>query len=451
MVRVTAGELLSGRMNDIVEPSKISTDSRTIPEGGFFLAIKGTSFDGDLFAKDALKRGARGVMVSSWRGKLPGGKAIIIKVRDTIKAFHDIAGHHRAKFAIPVIAVTGSNGKTTVKEMIAKVLSAKYDVLKNEGTKNNHIGVPQTLLRLKSRHEVCVLEMGMNHKGEIRSLGKMARPGVSVITNIGPSHLEFLGGLEDVFRAKTEVFESMTPGGKGVVNGDDRFLRALKVRGVDMIRFGLGRKNDFRAGEISSDAGFIRFVLNGKKRFALRLAGLHNVYNALAAISVGSILGVSYENMKRALYLYRPPAMRLNIRRLPGGLTVMNDAYNSNPLSMECALKVLRDSPANGRWVVCGDMLELGARAGYFHEALGRRIAELNFSGVFTFGRLSKRVAEAAMACGMTKEMCRHFKTHGELSRALRRVVGVGDAILVKGSRGMRMEEVVKGLTAQSS
>ena len=448
ILRITKGELLSGDPRTSLRPDRISTDSRSIKKGEFFIALKGANFDGSVFVEDALKAGAAGAIFCDADIRPKDSEKVLIKVVDTTDALQKIAAHHRAGFKIPVIAITGSNGKTTVKEMAAHLLSARYEVLKNEGTKNNHVGVPLTLLKMNSSHEMCVLELGMNHKGEISALGRIARPDVAVITNIGPSHLEYFNDLDEVLEAKSEIFERMKKGGLAVINGDDAYLSKIK-RKVDIVRFGLGEKNDCMAGGIEVSAGSISFKLNGRSRFRINLIGVHNVYNALAALAVARKFGLSLESIRRRLASYRPVSMRLDVKDV-GGIKVINDAYNSNPMSMKCALEALVRYPARSRWVVSGDMLELGARSEEFHRAIGREVALSGANGLFTVGKLSRLMSEEALGSGMDQAMTRHCSSHDEAAALLKKVAKKGDAILVKGSRAMRMEEVINKLIVDS-
>lgn len=446
ILKITGGELLSGDLRACVSPGRISTDSRSIKKGEFFIALKGNNFDGSGFAGDALKNGAVGAMVCGGDVRSDDPRKILIKVDDTTKALQKIAAFHRSEFGIPVIAITGSNGKTTVKEMTALVLSDKYNVLKNEGTKNNHIGVPLTLLRMNSRHEICVLELGMNHKGEIRSLCEIARPDVAVITNVGPSHMEYFNSLDEVFEAKCEIFENIGKGGTIIINGDDAYLSRIK-NGKRVVRFGIGEYNDLRASGIKTGSGKISFKLNGGTKFDLNLIGVHNVYNALAAISVGRKFGVSAGSMARSLESYRPVSMRLDIRDI-NGVKVINDAYNSNPLSMKCAIEALVRYPAESRWVIAGDMLELGERSEEFHSMIGKELAISGVHGLLTVGRMSRFMCEAAGQSGIDRTRTWHCESHDEAVLILKKVIKKGDVVLVKGSRGMHMEKVIDKLMA---
>ncbi len=443
IVEITRGRLLSGDPDIEIDPSRISTDSRSVKRAELFLALKGPNFDGSDFIEGAFKKGAIGAIVTTRPLFIKDSEKIMIVVKDTTRALEDIALYHRRNFKIPVIAVTGSNGKTTVKDMIWSLVSADYDVLKNEGTKNNHIGLPQTLLKLKRCHELCVLELGTNHRGEIRNLARVARPTVAVITNIGPSHLEFLGDLNGVYEAKKEIFEFLDrKKGLAVLNGDDEFLSKIKGKSFKIVRFGFGDSNDFRAEVVSIEKDNLKFVVNGKWEFELNLLGVHNIYNALAAIAVASKFGVSYRSMKNILSQYRPPEMRLSLATI-NGVRVINDSYNSNPMSMNSALETIKYYPAKARWVVSGDMLELGEQSVHFHRMAGRAIAESGANGLVAFGKLSRHTVSQAIASGMSENRIWHCSTHDEVATILRRITKKGDVVLLKGSRGMKMEEVL--------
>lgn len=443
IVRVTRGKLLSGSADYDVTPSRISTDSRTIRKGDFFLALSGRNFDGNRFVHEAIKKRAIGAIATRVPANIKDSRVIMITVADTTKALQDIAHCHRMRYDIPLIGVTGSNGKTTVKEMVAGILSKKYSVLKNEGTKNNHIGVPQTLLKLEKRHQICVLEFGANHKGEIRNLSRVANPTIALITNIGPSHLEFFGDLKGVFEVKREILEDLNKEGLAIINGDDEFLSKIRSRRFRVIRFGFAKANDFRARLISSDKERIRFVLNEKYEYELGLLGNHNIYNALAAIAAASQFGVSYKFMREALASYKPTYRRLD-REEVNGIDIINDSYNSNPLSMKAALEALEFYPAKAKWIVSGDMLELGDDSVRFHKMIGSSIANSGIEGLITLGSLSRHTSSQARKEGMGRLW--HCSTHDEAARILKKIAKKGDAVLLKGSRSMKMEEIIERL-----
>lgn len=448
IVKVTAGRLLSGDPGREIDLAKVSTDSRSVKKGEFFIALKGANFNGDSFTGEALCRGAIGAVTAlrfTGRDLQLKGK-VIIQVKDTTKALQDIASAHRKKFKIPVIAITGSNGKTTVKDMAAAVLSGRYNVLKTEGTKNNHIGLPQTLLKLNKTHGACVVELGTNHKGEIRQLCRIASPDIAVITNVGPSHLQFLQDLEGVYKAKIEILDSFkNKRGILVLNGDDKYLARIKEKNFRIVRFGFDGGDDYAAEILGTGKDKISFSVNSKEIFAINSLGIHNVYNALAAIAIARLMKVPYASIERSLAKFRPVGMRMasdNVR----GIDIINDSYNSNPLSMSAALEVLETYPAFSRWVVFGDMLELGRESEYFHRMAGVLVAKSGADGLLTFGKDSKYALAEAGASGMHKDNLWHCRDHAQAARILKKIAAKGDVILVKGSRGMKMEKVIEEL-----
>lgn len=447
ILKATGGKLLSGDRDAEIDPAKISTDSRSIRRGELFIALSGPNFKGSDFVRQSLDKGAVGVIADRIDPKICGSGRLLIQVKNGTEALGDIACCHRNKFKIPMICVTGSNGKTTVKDMIAEVLSTRFNVLKNEGTKNNNIGVPQTLLKLTHEHDICVLELGTNHRGEIRSLAKLARPTIAVITNVGPSHLEFLNNLKGVYDEKRDILKYLDKKrGVAIVNGDDEFLSKIKGGPFRLVRYGIKRPCPFRAEIISTDKDRIAFLLNGKEGIDLNLLGVHNVYNALAAIAVASKFKIGYDLVRKALGRFRPTGMRLNLVNA-GGIDIINDAYNSNPLSMKTAIDAMKQRPARARWVVCGDMLELGPKSVDFHRMVGELIASAGIEGLLTFGDFSRHTLSAALTAGMDEENLWHCATHDEIVGILKQVAQGGDIVLVKGSRSMRMEKVVEKLT----
>lgn len=445
ILKATGGKLLSGDPQSDIDLASISTDSRTIKEAEFFLPLKGGNFNGEKFIESAFKKGASGAFVTVHGPQSTVHGKIIIRVKDTIDSLQKLAHYNRMRLNVPVVGVTGSNGKTTVKDMIAKVLSCKFNVLKSEGTRNNHIGVPLTLLKLNNSHDMCVVEMGANRHGEIRLLAGIASPTVAVITNIGPSHLEFLRDLKGVFSAKREILDALKKGSLAVINGDDGYLSKIKSKAFKIMRFGFNSDNDLYASGVSAEGACIKFILNDKLPFKLNLIGAHNVSNALAAIAVAYNFDISYQDTKKALSEYSPAGMRLNARQI-GEITVIDDVYNSNPLSMRSAMDALMEYPAKGRWIVSADMLELGHREEEFHKAVGEAIAGSGFNGLITFGPLSRHTSLRALECGMDKNKIWHCSNRAKIADILKKTMDKGDVVLIKGSRAMKMEEVVKEL-----
>jgi len=443
ILKATGGRLLSG--NRRCRIPGISIDSRTIKKGELFLAIKGRRFDGHYFIRDVFKKGACGAVVgNNLQEPSLVKEGRIIKVKDSLKALGDIAAYHRKRFDIPVIGITGSNGKTTVKEMVWHILSAKENVLKNRGTRNNLVGLSLTLLGLRKDHSAAVLEMGANHLGEIERLTEILKPTIGLINNIGPSHLEFLKDESGVLKVKSEMVHGLRKKDLLFLNGDDPMLERVEPR-CKKIRFGLKKHNDFRATDIKSN-GRISFKVNSISPLAINLPGMHNLYNALAAVAVTSYIGIDIFAVRDRLLDFRLPDMRMELKKVKG-IEFINDAYNSNPLSLKCAIQTLSDFKRDGKKIlVSGDMLELGPKGRFFHSLIGRAVAESSVDTLITVGRLSRYTAEAAGSAGMKKENLWPCSDAEEATTILRRIAKPGDTVLIKGSRAMAMEEIINHL-----
>jgi len=431
-------------------PGSVSIDTRTIKKGDIFFAIKGKKFDGHDFVKEAFLKGASKAVVQ----KLPKGSSSyrkhLIKVKDTITALGIIARTHRLKFNIPVVAITGTNGKTTAKDITAHVLSAKYNVLKNESSKNNLIGLPLTLLKLTKKHDIAVVEMGMNRLGEIGMLSRIVIPKIGVITNIGPSHLEFLGTLKNVFAAKSELLKHLPRDGTAILNKDDYYLSGIQKKPYTKICFGIENPCDFQATNLSRFKNIWSFRINGGSDvFQSSLLGKHNIYNALIAISVARKFDIDYETIKKQSCSYKQKCpMRLEHKKLRG-LEVLDDSYNSNPLSMECAINTLINYTSDGKKIiVSGDMLELGKNAEKMHEEIGRSIASNPIDTLITVGKLSKFVSKGAKRAGMNRMY--HAHSHRDAAEFLCKITKPGDVVLVKGSRGAEMEKIIQYLSEET-
>ncbi|MGE5280625.1 MAG: UDP-N-acetylmuramoyl-tripeptide--D-alanyl-D-alanine ligase [Deltaproteobacteria bacterium] len=426
----------------------VSTDTRTLQRGDIFVALKGPRFDGHDFIGRAVEAGARAVVYDGEAKAAPRHRGVAyVRVRDTLAALGDLARFHRRRFGIPVIAVTGSNGKTTTKEMIAHLLAAKYRVLKNEGTQNNLIGVPLTLLKTHSKHDVCVVEMGTNRAGEIGRLADIARPNVGVITNIGPAHLEFLGDLQGVYREKIELIRKLAPPGIALLNRGDMLLGKLaRIRTRPVFFYGVNREAEFSASEVTFGAKGITFLYNRAKIFEIRHAALHNVSNALAAVGCAVLLGIDSGTIGTRLAGFDSPDMRLKEIRLEGR-TVFDDSYNSNPQSLKQAIDVLcRHEGARRRILVMGDMMELGRQTEEFHAYFGRYVAQSCIDVLVTVGAHTRLTAKSAVQSGMKATAVHSFAACAPAVKFFERFLCEGDVLLVKGSRSMRMEEIVRYL-----
>ena len=433
IVRATGGKILGA---DHGEFTGLSIDSRTIRDGELFVALKGENFDGHNFLRDALKK-ASGAMVHAAPEEVPAGKTIVL-VRDTLAALQDIARALRLSREVPVIAVTGTNGKTTTKELVAAVLGAKGKVLKTQGNFNNHIGLPLCLCRMERDESAMVLEMGSNAEGDIALLCGIARPDFAVVTNVGPAHLEGFGSIETVRKTDLEVLDYVKT---VAVNADDLFL----LEGIGefkgkVITYGIDNRADVQAVDIDlRDRGSrfsIRFPDGGMLSIDLRLSGRFNIYNALAAASVGDALGVGREEIKRGLESFGGVPMRLEVREISGAL-IINDVYNANPASMDEALKELIRLKRRRAIAVLGDMLELGRHSESAHRSLVEGLSRSGIDMLIAVGEEMKK------ASSVFTGKCYRADGPAAAGEILSGLLAEGDTVLIKGSRGMRMEKVL--------
>ncbi len=417
----------------------VSTDSRKTGRGEIFFAIAGKKFDGHDFARDAFARSGAPVVLSR---PVRGVPAVLVK--DTLEALGDLAREYRRKLGKRTVAVTGTNGKTTTKEMSASVLSARFRVHKNRGNMNNLIGLPLSVLEMKIDDDLGVFEMGMSERGEIARMCRISEPSVGAITNIGPCHLEMLGSVEQVAHAKGELLEYLSPEDQAVLNFDDPLLKDLagKTR-ARVTGYGIRERAPIRAQNIVEKDWGVSFGLEGGASFSLSVPGIFNVYNALAAVGVGMAFGVSPEEASQALAGFDPEKRRMTRIELDG-VILIDDSYNANPVSVAAALEVLQRTPARRRIVVLGDMLELGACSELLHRQVGERIAELKVDVFFAYGEEMRHALLPARDAGLGLAM--HFSDKSSLIEALEEIIRDGDVVLVKGSRAVGMEEVVKAL-----
>ena len=448
VLRATKGQLLKGDSSSSV--SGISTDSRTLAAGEFFVALVGERFDGHDFIAQAVNQGAAGVLVSRDMGETP--VETVIKVDDTLQALGDIARLYRSGFDVSVVGITGSNGKTTTKDMTASVLARKYSVLKNEGNLNNAIGVPLTLFRLSRDHEVAVIEMGTGAPGEMARLVEIAQPDVAVVTNVASTHQEFFGSVDAVASEKEILPRAAS---SAVLNADDPRVERMR-NGVDgtVILFGTANADcAIFADEIGQDSGggseFNLVADSEKIRVRLPSLGKHNVYNALAAASVGWLFYVNLREIKEALESYQGAPMRMQ-KVVANGVTIIDDTYNSNPASLRAAVDLLSEIECSGKRVaVVGDMLELGERSDELHRAVGCFIAGRSVQILVTIGEEAAKIAGSALAAGFAEEQVVVRETNPQAITYLRGTLRTGDVVLIKGSRGMEMEEIVKALARE--
>jgi UDP-N-acetylmuramoyl-tripeptide--D-alanyl-D-alanine ligase len=460
-VKVLAGQnSLSGKRRI----RQIGTDSRSIRRGDLFVALRGDRFDGHEFVPAVLAKGAAGAIVHDEYRLPQNGAAVrriegpagpfLFGVRDPLFAYQQLATHHRSRFHIPVVAVTGSNGKTTTKDMVAAVMAQRWTVLKTEGNFNNRIGVPSTLFRLTTRHRAAVIEMGVDQQGQTTRLCEIVRPTMGVITNIGPDHLEFFGSMEGSAQAKAELLDHLPSDGTAVLNADDPYFDYLAARAqCRVMSFGLSEMADVRASGVTSDVRSgttFRLHLPGKSRptvVRIKVHGTHNVTNALSAAAVGAALGMSGSMIAHGLARFRPAAMRSQVVT-HHGVHIINDCYNANPASMKAAIQLLAQwNPARERIAVLGDMLELGHETVSMHREVGRFLAEQGLSRLIVCGTSGRDIAEGARTGGMAGSRIDETVDAATAADRLKRIVRQGDVVLVKASRGMKMEQVVQVLT----
>lgn len=443
MTLMEAARLLSGTLSgDNARFTAVSTDTRTLRPGDLFVALKGPNFDGHDFVAAARERGACAALVSQAQTTdLPQ-----LLVADTRLALGRLGQAWRTRFKGPLVALTGSNGKTTVKEMIAAILRKRGKVLATTGNLNNDIGVPLTLMRLQEEYDYAVIEMGANHIGEIAYLTQLAQPDVAVITNAGPAHLEGFGGLDGVARGKGEIFQGLGPDGVAIINHDDRYANYWfeLAQGRRIIDFGLNRPARVSARILNETSNRFRLFAQAQEvDIELPLPGRHNVHNALAATAASLAVGIDLEEVRSGLQTMHGVLGRL--QRLPGrfGITVIDDTYNANPASLEVALAAVSASPGS-KWLVLGDMGELGADSTLLHEQAGRQARAAGFQRLYALGKDSLQAARAFGSGGV------HYPTAEALSQALLDSLDESHekptSILVKGSRSMRMERIMRCL-----
>lgn len=429
---------LGATYNKDAEFDSVCIDTRKITKGCLFICIKGERFDAHQFADEALSLGAAAVMIHS--DIEPNGA--YIKVDDTAKAMLSLSGYYRSKFDIPVIGLTGSVGKTTTKEFTHLVVSAKYNAIKTLGNLNNEIGVPQMLFQIDNSTEAAVIEMGMNHFGEISRLVNEVKPTIGLITNIGVSHIENLGSREGILKAKLELCEGLAEGAPLILNGDNDMLQTVKDEHHKVVFYGI-ENGEFKAENIVETDNSTSFdvVYYGKKQhITIPTIGIHNVYNALAAFAVGYFLNVEPQAAADALGTYVPAGMRQKVVDVDG-ITSIEDCYNASPDSMRAALKTLSNIKGNKKIAVLGDMLELGDYAKTAHTEVGKAVAENKIDFLLAYGNDAKFYVDGAKQSGVENAFL--FDDKEKLSEMLLNIATKGDAILFKGSRGMKLEDVI--------
>lgn len=450
-----AGEIRWGSSETLV--TRVSTDSRQVKPGDLFIPLRGEKFDAHDYLAEVAHAGATALLVS--RERVDGLKGLtdtvaLIVVDDTRKALGQLAARYRRDFEIPVVAIGGSNGKTTTKELLASVLRQKGETLWSEASFNNDIGVPLTLLKLEKRHKAAVIEVGTNHPGELAPLLKIVQPQFGVLTNIGREHLEFFGDLAGVAHEEGALAECLPGRGRFILNGDGDWAASLARRsGAPVVTVGFGAWNDWRVKDFWVGEEGTRFITEGSKseyagEYRLRVLGRHQVPNALLALVAGLELGATPEQIRRGLAECAPPKMRLQIWEA-NGVRVLDDAYNANADSMLAALQTLHDLPCAGRRVaVLGDMAELGEHTAAAHREIGQRSFELGVNRLVTVGKFAHETAQAAQAAGL--QDVSEFADVPAAAVAMKSLVRAGDVVLLKASRSTGLERVGEALKAAS-
>jgi len=460
LIRATAGTLLQGRTDSVIRG--VSTDTRQLVAGNLYIPLKGANFDGHDFLEEAIAKGAGGLLVDvrnagileTLSKKTEG--CLKILVGDTLAALGDLARFWRRTVGRPVIAITGSSGKTTTKEMTAAILEQNFSVLKTEGNLNNLIGLPLTLLRLHQGHDLAIVELGTNSRGEIKRLTEIAEPDIGLVTNIGPAHLEGLKTLECIREEKGDLYGTMQKSGLAVFNADDGAMAPLRrLWQGKVLTYGVTSRADLTASDIAKwGVSGQSFSLNaGSESAVVRLSasGMHNIYNALAAAALSRASGIGISEISHGLRNFHPVAARFEVHLLPNGAFLVDDTYNANPASVREALKTLHALKGNHRSVVVfADMLELGDQAEPLHEIVGVEVATTDVGRLFLKGPLSRSTAAGAVRGGMSEEQILFFEKPEDIVDRILSFASAGDWILVKGSRRMKMEEIVKKILDQT-
>lgn len=456
ILKCTNGKLIIGDTEK--ECKNYSKDTRTIKKGDTYIGIKGEKFDGSSFWKDALNNGAETVIINNIKldeiEEYKKQNKNIIQVEDTIKAIGEMASYkmkiQKEKYNLKVVGVTGSVGKTSTKDIIANVLSKKYKVLKTEGNNNNHIGLPLTILRLQDE-EIAVIEMGMNHLGEISYLTKIAKPDIAVITNIGTSHIGNLGSRENILKAKLEILEGMDKK-KIVINNDNDLLNKWYLENknnIEIHTFGIKNESEFNAKNIKLKENSSEFICenkNEKINIEVPVGGEHFILNALCGLTVGKLLNLNNEEIKNGIKDFKLTAKRMEINHLKNNITIINDSYNASYESMKASISNLKNMNGERKIAVLGDMFELGDFSEKLHKEVGTEIYKNKIDKLYLIGNYSKFIGEEAEKEGYKKENIFYFENKDELFNNLKNNLKSGDVILIKASNGMKLFEIAEKL-----
>ncbi len=451
ILEITKGILLSGKEEFVIKT--FSKDTRNIEEGDFYLGIKGEKFNGSVFYEDALKKGAIGALIQdieiSKEVLQKYTDKVIIKVENVLESMQKIAEYKRNLYSIPVVAITGSVGKTSTKDIVASVMEEKFDVLKTQGNLNNHIGLPFTILKLDN-HDAMVIEMGMNNFGEIRTLTNIAKPTFCIITNIGTAHIGNLGSRENILKAKLEILEGMQNGGTLLVNNDNDLLHKWVEENkgkvdLNILTYGIENKSDYMAHSIckKEEGSIYKIDIKGKtEQIIVPVPGMHFVYNSLCSIAVGDYFNIDVEKVKQGIEKFKLTKSRMDIEKIRDNITVINDSYNANFDSMKSALEYL-GSLKNRKIAVLGDMLELGEYAKDLHEKVGEEVVKNKIDILICVGNLAKNIAIKCKNLGMNDENIIYLDNKEEAIKLLNSILKENDNVLLKASNSMKFYEIL--------
>jgi len=450
IAKFAQGDLSSGKSDVLI--SRISTDSRTLQSGDLFVALRGENFDGHQFIEHAAGRDAAGAMVDrKWTGAAPKDFSLL-RVDDTLIAYQQIAARYRQSLSLKVIAITGSNGKTTTKDFVAAALGTRFRVTKTEGNFNNHVGLPRTILEATSRDGIGVWELGMNHPGEIAALARIATPDVGIVTNVGVAHIEFMGSREAIAEEKGALAEAIGPEGTLILNADDSFSATIAKRTRAKVVLAGINEGSVRATDLRQSASGSEFtILEGAHRCRAQLPvpGLHMIQNAVLAVAAGRVFGLSLEDCAAGLVSAPLTKARLQIKTIRG-VQFIDDSYNANPESMRAALATLAELETDGRrFAVLGEMAELGKESEHGHREVGEAAATLKIDELIAIGETAAMIADGAKKAGL--ENSRTVSSPAEAAGILAKESSPNDLVLIKGSRAARTERVLEEFARRQS
>ena len=452
----TGGKLITGNENVVCK--EFSKDTRTIKEGDIYIGIKGENFDGNVFWKKALDNGAMGVIIQDVEFDKNDIEAyqnkVIIKVEDTLQALYKLASYKRDIYDVPVVAITGSVGKTSTKDLVANVVAQKYKICKTIGNNNNNIGMPFTILNAPNDIEAFVLEMGMNHFGEIHLLSKIAKPNICIITNIGTSHIGNLGSRENILKAKLEILDgAQNP--YMVVNNDNDLLHKWYEENKDKINiktYGINEKSDIQAKEIQLHEDGSEYVINlnhKDEKIKVPVGGEHFVLNSLCAIAVGELLDIEIEDIRRGIETFSLTKNRMEVIELKNGIKLINDAYNSSVESVKASLAYMNHIQANRRIAVLGDILETGKFAVQLHKEIGEIVCENHVDMLVCSGENAKYIAESAKENGFDEKHIYYFENKEKIVKLLKQMMQPEDVVLFKASNGMKFFDIAEKIRTE--